>query len=359
MMLNFRATALLSAGFTHGLQNYPLSGRWLDDREQQLETQWHYYPHCPTDPIFIVGTPQSGGDALYRLLVQHCPEMAYFAQGQLSVVDHYLLSDLWCDTLGLWTDPLAPAAGIHEFLTMFNHPLIQGRYGLEVTEAFLAGKEEVVLSRHQELSSFIQQLNSRLQDGSPATFLNSYHVAKFKEALAKSVFTWQRRKRPVQYFLGAIPSSALTPRLLQYLFPTVKLIHIARQPQTGLAAFVGGARELPEIPMGNRPNTSANVLASYYGMTARALQRELLTDTIPVLHLTYEALQENPGAVYQRLTEFLAIAPHPALSEALEQQFPVTKLPESNQRIEELIATYTPEAQDLWQTTHSKFESLC
>lgn len=355
----FNVPVLLTANLSYGLQNYPLSGEWLDELERNLARQWNYEPGAMTNTVFILGTPQAGSDVLYRLLAQHCPELAYFAQGQLSVVDHYLLSDLWSETVGMLSNPWYPAPGIHEYLSMFNHPLVQGRYGLVATQDFLVGKEEVVLSRHRELSPFIQQLNNRLRntaEGTPATFLNSYHVAKFKEAIHKSIFAWQRRQRPVQTFLGAIPASSLVPGLFSYLFPGAKFIHIAREPHSGLGAFIGGGRELPELPIPARGNTSDKILASFYGLVCRALQREVMDAQLEslVLHLTYEQLRADSETTLTRITNFLGIPHTPILTQAAHKV--VTQLPsvpERTQRIEELLATYAPEAQNLWQRAGS------
>jgi len=353
-MFSLQATSLLYSNLTYSLQNNPLSGAWLDELETQLGKQWQYQAKM-LPAVFLLGTPQAGSSLLYRLLAQHCPETAYFAQGQLSVVDHYLLSDLWCDTLGLLADPWSPAAGIHEYLSMFNHPLVQGRYGLEATQDFLVGKEEVVLSRHRELSPFIQQLNSRLREGTPETFLNSYHVAKFKEAVHKSVFAWKRRYRPVKTFLGAVPSSSLVPGLFPYLLPEVKFIHIAREPHACLGAFIEGGRELPEIPFAAQGEASEKILASFYGLTVRSLQKEFLTQTaVTVLHLTFEELVQNPDAVLARVTDFLAVPLRPGLTQAA--QAAVAKVPtasERTQRLEQLLATYAPEAQSLWEETQA------
>ncbi|WP_287129190.1 sulfotransferase [Candidatus Cyanaurora vandensis] len=348
------AATMISAVLSYGLQQNPIPGGWLDDRERDLEKAWSYRPPTNFQPVYILGVPQSGTTLLYEWLCQY-PEIAYFSVGQLSVVDHYFVSEYLSETLGglnLGVD--APDEGVHEFLAMCNHPLIQGKHGLVAAMDILSGPEAVSLGHHTELSSYIQQLNGRIREQQPAAFLNSYHVHKFQEAVQKSVFTWQRRGRPVNTFLGKIPAASLTPRLFSYLFPTTRFIHIARAPQQVLPAFIQAAQDIQEVPFIAKRPLSERVMASYYGLLTKSLHQEVFSPTATVFHLTYENLLQDPEPWLTRLVDFIGLTGTP---DRLEQgcqhlkNLPVPPETLTMQRVEELIATYAPEASAHYQRT--------
>ena len=367
-MFNPVSTIMVTAVTSYGLQKNPVAGGWLDAQEKQLEKEWSYREPHDFQPVYILGVPRSGTTILYQLLCQS-PETAYFALGQLAVVDHYLLSDHWLDSLKRVVTPasrkiddmaydlLSPEEGVHEFLSMYNHPLFQGQHGLVAAMDMMTGQEEVALGFHKELSSFVQQLNGRIREGQPDNFLNSYQVAKFKEAVYKSVFAWRRRSRPVTTFMGKIPAASLSPRLFSYLFPNTKFIHIAREPQRVLPSFMKFAKDIQEIPLIPKKDLNDKVLASYYGLLTKSLAREVF-EMDNVFHLTYEQLVQDPQATLSRLVAFVGIkeggeAVVQAGCARLENRnLPRTQAdPQAQQRIEELIAIYALEAPDHYART--------
>ncbi len=373
-MFNPVSTTMVSAVVSYGLQNNPLVGNWLNNQEKNLEQEYNYSPPSDFETVFILGVPRSGTTILYQLLCQNSPETAFFAIGQLSVVDHYLLADRWNDTLvkvvtpsnrkidDVAYDMWSPEEGVHEFLSMYNHPLFQGQHGLVAAMDMMTGDEAVALGHHRDISSFVHQLNGRLKEGDPEAFLNSFQVAKFREAVQKSVFVWRKRGRPVNTFIGKIPAASFSPRLFSYLFPKAKFIHIAREPQRVLPSFMKFMRDIQEIPFIPNKPLNDKILASYYGLLTKSLHEEVfeLEKQYPVCHLTYEALVRDPRATLERLVNFVGIKEGGPVIEAgiarlEDRNRPKSQASEQNQqRIEELLATYAPEALEHYDQTVSK-----
>ncbi|WP_218079739.1 sulfotransferase [Anthocerotibacter panamensis] len=365
------STTMVSAILSYSLERNPLSGPWLDGLEQQLEREMDYQPPTDFEAVFILGVPQSGATVIHQLLCQS-PETAFFALGQLSVVDHFLLSDRWMEAIrwmvvserqGLANDAVydleSPEEGVHAFLSMCNHPLIQGRYGLVAAMDILSGREEVALGQHRELSSYIQQLNYRLREGQPNTFLNSYQVRKFREQVEKSVFVWRKRNRPVTHFLGKIPAASLSPRLFSYLFPGAKFVHIARSPQQVLPAFLKSTKETQSIPFISQRPINDRVLASYYGLLTQSLNQEVfdLDGANRAFHLTYEDLIRDPEPILKALVDFLGFKNRSTiLDTGVNHVKALSRIPTTPtlQRIEELIATYAPNALEHYTRTQQQ-----
>lgn len=349
---------MISAVVSYGLEQNPITGGWLDQLERSLEQEWGYQSSMDFQPIYILGVPQSGTTRIYEWLCQHSPDIAYFTQGQLSVVDHPLVSERCREAVGWALDLDTPDEGVHEFLAMCNHPLIQGKHGLVAAMDILSGAE---IGHHKELSSYLQQLNGRIREQQPATFLNRYQVEKFKQAVQKAVFLWRRRDRPAGIFLGKIPAASLCPRLFSYLFPKTRFIHLARAPQQVLPAFMQSAQDIQEVPFISKRPMNDHVLASYYGLLTQSLEQEVFNYPLaePILHLTCEALVADPKPWLSKILSFLGLPHNPALIEQGVAYFASTPLPTSSpQRIEELLATFAPEAQSYYEATQQAAEKM-
>jgi len=354
---------MISAVVSYGLEQNPIAGGWLDQLERSLEQEWGYQPPRDFQPIYILGVPQSGTTRIYEWLCQHSPDIAYFTQGQLSVVDHPFVSERCREAVGWALDLDTPDEGVHEFLAMCNHPLIQGKHGLVAAMDILSGAETVSLGHHKELSSYLQQLNGRIREQQPATFLNRYQVEKFKQAVQKAVFLWRRRDRPAGTFLGKIPAASLCPRLFSYLFPKTRFIHLARAPQQVLPAFMQSAQDIQEVPFISKRPISDNVMASYYGLLTQSLEQEVFNypPAEPILHLTCEALVADPKPWLAKILNFLGLPEQPKLIEQGVAYFdkvqPVSATP-TPQRVEELLATYAPDAQSYYEATQRASEQV-